>query len=108
LPDLAVAGERPAAPASQRDSAGPAARSHGHAVGDRGGWWKLAAVEAVVAAEPARQIIWTDDELRFHLRAARAVVGHTRHLLLSPSPTIGLTPRLLRELTEFCGDPDGG
>jgi hypothetical protein len=104
LPELAVAGERPVETAVH-DTGGTAARTHGDTVAGHGRWWKLAAAEAVVAAEPTRAIIWADDELRHHLPAARAVVAHTRHLLVSPPPTVGLTPRLLREVVEFCGDP---
>ncbi|HEV2891285.1 MAG TPA: hypothetical protein VGX28_13000 [Frankiaceae bacterium] len=66
------------------------------------GWWKLAAVRALLTAE-RRPVIWTDDELRHHPEAVAWVRScGVRSLLLSPRPDVGLTPRDLRDVQGFC------
>lgn len=104
LPELTVAAERAAVTQQLPDDAVVAsAASHGDAVGGHGAWWKLAAVRAVVAAEPDRTLLWTDDELEFQLEAAWWVTDHVpSHLLLSPPPHVGLTPKLIRQIEQFC------
>jgi hypothetical protein len=102
--DPAEPGELPGA---REDS--PADRPDSHAAfaggvaGDGGTWWKLAAARALLAGEPRRPLVWTDDELRLHPAAAAwARSRGARSLLLSPRPERGLTPRDLREIELFC------
>jgi hypothetical protein len=104
LPELPVVAERPSLAAALPDDAVVSgAASHGDAVGDHGPWWKLAAVQAVVEAEPDRVLVWTDDELRYQIEATWWVADHVRRsLLLSPPPRVGLPPRLLRQIEDFC------
>jgi hypothetical protein len=106
LPELAVAGEPP------HVSGAHGAGSHGEAVATRGGraekkagWWKLEAVQRIVLTEPERPVIWTDDDLNGERDAVAWVERHVpRRLLLSPRPSLGLTPRQLRAIRAYCGD----
>jgi hypothetical protein len=66
-------------------------------------WWKLAAARALLAREPRRRLVWTDDELGRHPEAVAWARGRRApSLLLSPRPEAGLTPRDLREVEWFC------
>jgi hypothetical protein len=105
LPELAVAGEPPHLAEDH------GADSHGEAVAieeaDDGkvGWWKLEAVQRILADEPERPVIWTDDDLGGERDAVTWVERHVaQRLLLSPRPNTGLTPRQLRAIRSYCGD----
>jgi hypothetical protein len=108
MPELEVAGEPP------HVSGDHGAGSHGEAVareeGDEGDegkavWWKLEAVQRIVLMEPERPVIWTDDDLNGERDAVTWVERHVpRRLLLSPRPSLGLTPRQLRAIRSYCGD----
>jgi hypothetical protein len=105
LPELAVAGEPPHLAEDH------GADSHGEAVAiekaDDGkvGWWKLEAVQRILADEPERPVIWTDDDLGGERDAVTWVERNVaQRLLLSPRPNTGLTPRQLRAIRSYCGD----
>jgi hypothetical protein len=96
------------------DASGPIAltegeaSSHGAAVasayGAASGWWKLDALRQLIAREGGeRPLVWTDDELAYRTEAVAWVRTNVREsLLISPVTSIGLTPRHLDEITEFC------
>jgi hypothetical protein len=68
-----------------------------------GEWWKLRVVRRVVARDPGRSLIWSDDDLRTQGAAVRWVRANVaRRLLLAPDPHLGLTPRMLRAAEQFC------
>lgn len=65
-------------------------------------WWKLPAAERVITDE-GRALLWTDDDARFELAqpgARRVLVTGTTEII-SPPPTCGLTPKLLRRIDAF-------
>lgn len=109
LPALRVAGT--ADEQALRDAAAAASvRAHadlGTAAADplTGRWWKFDIVRALHAADPTRRILWTDDDLRFETRINAWMSTHTHSLLIAPRSQLGITPKLLRQIREFCDDP---
>lgn len=109
LPAFPVAGAHisaEASPSATAASAGDGPPAHGAVPPGRHGaksWWKFDAVRELVQAAPNRPLIWTDDDLRLERDAVTWVRDHTRsNLVLAPPPAVGLTPRQLRRIEEFC------
>lgn len=85
-------------------SAGTHAAATGAAARDEltGRWWKFDVVRDVLAAEPGRPVVWTDDDLASFAGARTWLQEHADVLLLAPDPEVGLTALELREVEEFC------
>ena len=76
-------------------------RTHGRDVGSTGfggslrglsGWWKLTAAQAVARAEPARRIVWIDDDLAEQAEDTREWIDQRGELLVvAPDWSTGLT-----------------
>lgn len=66
------------------------------------GWWKWCAARAVVAAEPGRRMIWTDDDLRYEPAAMRWAESHGV-LALAPDASTGLSPSDLKTIVAYLG-----
>ncbi len=64
-------------------------------------WWKLKAVQALVAAEPHRPVVWLDDELRDYPRLITELRTRYKVHALGPNRHLGLSPRQLREIEQF-------
>lgn len=109
LPAFPVAGadvSAEASPSAITASSGDGPPSHGAARPGRPGakrWWKFDIVRELVQAAPNRPLIWTDDDLWVERDAVTWVRDHARSsLVLAPPPAVGLTPRQLRRIEEFC------
>jgi hypothetical protein len=103
LPAFAVAGTSP-----DRATPGDAARTThgevaGHAAPDplTGAWWKFDVVRDIVAGQPGRRIVWTDDDLRAVPDVQEWMREHTTCLLVAPDMHEGLTPSHLDEIRRF-------
>ncbi len=56
------------------------------------GWWKLAAAQAVAAAEPGRRIVWIDDDLAEQAADTGQWLAASPHVLVvAPDLAVGLT-----------------
>lgn len=110
LPAFSVAGADASAEASPSAVAasaenGPPTQGAAVATGRQGGktWWKFDIVRELVRAAPNRPLIWTDDDLRVERDAVTWVRDHAPHnLVMAPPSAVGLTPRQLRRIEEFC------
>ncbi len=73
-----------------------------------GEWWKFAAVRDAVADLDGRPLIWTDDELADQPDAVAWVVDSVSDpLVIAPAPQVGLTPRHLEVIEDFCRHRSG-
>jgi hypothetical protein len=80
-----------------RDDAAPA--GFGGSFGGAPGWWKLAAAQKVVAAEPDRRIVWIDDDLAEQAAdTGDWLAAHPHVLVVAPSLAVGLTHEQLDEI----------
>lgn len=110
LPAFRVAGadvSAEASPSAVAASAADGPPTQGAAVpsGRQGGkgWWKFDIVRELVQVAPNRPLIWTDDDLRVERDAVTWVRDHAQsNLVLAPPSAVGLTPRQLRRIEEFC------
>jgi hypothetical protein len=101
-----------ATPADATTAARPLAHdedttSHGAATAAyrpvEGEWWKFAAVRHAVERLDGRPLIWTDDELEHQPDAVAWVAETVRDpLVVAPAPQVGLTPRHLQVIEDFC------
>lgn len=76
---------------------------------NRPDWWKLPAAERVVKIE-GHPLIWTDDDITWSLRrydVDAEMRDHAPALLVSPNERTGLTPKHLRQISDFL-DAHGG
>ena len=69
---------------------------------ETGRWWKLDAVERLLAELQPGRFVWSDDDLTVHGAAVRRRLTRLEAvgLLQSPKPHVGLTRTLLREAEE--------
>jgi hypothetical protein len=108
LPELKVAGRRQHTGVRGWQRFGGAATTHAEVAGAAardeltGRWWKFDVVRAVLAAEPDRPLVWTDDDLASFAGARTWLHDHADALLVAPDPEVGLTSRQLRAIEEFC------
>lgn len=66
--------------------------------------WKRKALEADLGANPARSVVWTDDDLTADdVTALERVVS--RSLAIAPNPNSGLTPLYFQRITDFLQFP---
>lgn len=108
LPRLPVAGT-PAGPAAgARDvTADVALSALTPAAPDEltGQWWKFDVVRLLVQAQPARRLVWLDDDLA-HTDEVRAWTrAHADCLLIAPDPGSGLLSAHLRAVQRFLDQP---
>lgn len=72
---------------------------------DHGMWWKLPAVIRVLAREPDRPVLWTDDEIELRSSARRwcraQVDDRTDLMVIAPDSESGLTPYQLTLIDKF-------
>ena len=107
LPELRVAGTRPRPGELPAVPLRSAASTHADATGaaaadESGGWWKLDAVRAQIAAEPSRRLVWTDDDLVWVPEAVRGLRAFTDCLLIAPDPAVGLTLADVAQIESYC------
>lgn len=71
-------------------------------------WWKLQALESWLDQHPElTALAWCDDHLQGERRArARRALSRraVTHLLVSPQPSLGLTPTQMRHVEEWAGE----
>lgn len=76
-----------------------------------GRWWKLDAVERFLVELQPERFVWSDDDLPKHRPEVLRALSRfeASGLLQSPKPTIGLSPRWLREAEDHLldGQPSG-
>jgi hypothetical protein len=109
LPALEVAGRRASTGVRgwQRFGGAASVSTHAEAAGAAardeltGRWWKFDAVRALVADDPERPLVWTDDDLVLFDGAQAWLREHADVLLLAPAPETGLTAPDLRAVEEF-------
>jgi len=97
----------PALPVLDEPEDAHAARAPHGFLGSRAGastdWWKLTAARRLLDPQPARPLVWTDDDLAWE-DGARAWVesrsGPT--LLIAPDTDTGLAPEHIAAIEEFC------
>ncbi len=66
------------------------------------GWWKLAAAQAVVEAEPGRRIVWIDDDLTDQAEDTSEWLAANGHVLVvAPDYSTGLTHAELDRVTAW-------
>jgi hypothetical protein len=70
-----------------------------------GVWWKLDVVRLIHAVDPARRIVWTDDDLRLYPEALEWFRANARGLCLAPDETVGLTREHLAAVRDYLDDP---
>jgi hypothetical protein len=104
VPDAATSDATTATPPLAHDAE---TSSHGAATAAyrpvEGEWWKFAAVRDAVDRLDGRPLIWTDDELDDEPDAVAWVAKNVRDpLVIAPAPQVGLTPRHLQVIEEFC------
>lgn len=113
LPQLPVAGAPPSRIPPSPDTAadGGGASTHAALAGAdaadplTGRWWKFDVLRRVLAADPRRPIIWTDDDLAAEPAAMAWMRVHTTSLLIAPDPRCGLVPQHLRAIERFLPPP---
>lgn len=66
-----------------------------------GRWWKFDVVRALVAEQPRRPLLWTDDDLRGRRDELLWLRRNAICLAIAPPEHLGLTPRLLRAAVEW-------
>lgn len=66
-----------------------------------GRWWKFDVVQRLVRADPARPIVWLDDDLAGQADIREHMERSTTCLLVAPHLSSGLTADHLREVEEF-------
>ncbi|WP_143448553.1 HAD domain-containing protein [Kineosporia sp. A_224] len=70
-----------------------------------GVWWKLDVVRLIHAVDPARRIVWTDDDLRLYPEALEWFRANARGLCLAPDEKVGLTREHLAAVRDYLDDP---
>ncbi|MBI4943357.1 MAG: hypothetical protein HY830_21645 [Actinobacteria bacterium] len=70
-----------------------------------GVWWKLDVVRLIHAVDPARRIVWTDDDLRLYPEALEWFRANARGLCLAPDESVGLTREHLAAVRDYLDDP---
>ncbi len=73
----------------------PTPGTRGSSRGPSGRWWKLEAVERLLAERQPSRFVWSDDDHPHHRRDVEdALRSYDAHgLLQAPEPTVGLTPQ---------------
>ena len=70
------------------------------------GWWKLAAIRAVVEAEPGRRIVWIDDDLTDPAEDTSEWLAANGHVLVvAPDFFAGLTHAELDRIEAWLANP---
>ena len=68
-------------------------------------WWKLAAAQAVSAAEPGRRIVWIDDDLADQAEdTSEWLAAHGQVLVVAPDYSTGLTHAELDRIERWLAD----
>ena len=103
LPELPVAGtyDEPAEGAPDREGATHAAVAPAAPDPLTGRWWKFDVVRRVVRNEPARPIVWIDDDLTAQDDVREWMRREASCLLVAPSPFSGLTPANLSSIDAY-------
>ena len=74
-------------------------------LGGLSGWWKLAAARAVAEAEPARRIVWIDDDLAEQAEdTSEWLATNGQVLVVAPDFVEGLTHAELDRVEAWLGD----
>ncbi|HEU0103973.1 MAG TPA: hypothetical protein VFR07_16780 [Mycobacteriales bacterium] len=116
LPELPVAGTHAdvAAPGAgaapgAADAGQPALAGVTPAAPDElsGRWWKFDIVRLLLQAEPARRLVWLDDDLARSEPVRAWTRAHTDCLLIAPDPRTGLVGPHLRSVERFLAAPGG-
>lgn len=68
-------------------------------------WWKLGAVLDFLRLNPARAVVWTDDDLSDAVRAEFRASFRGPSLLMAPSPDDGLTTEQISRIERFVASP---
>ena len=76
----------------------PSPDARGSSRGPSGRWWKLEAVERLLAERRPARFVWSDDDHPRHRADVEAALDRfdACGLLQAPEPTIGLTPEAIR------------
>lgn len=64
-------------------------------------WWKFDAVLRLLIEDPARPVVWIDDELANHGEAQRWLHEHATSFPVAPYPAVGLSRPVLQAVTAF-------
>ena len=107
LPELPVAGA-PGGPVegSGSDGAAGSLASVTAAAPDEltGRWWKFDVVRELVRTEPARPLVWLDDDLAGQRDIRTWMTAQATCLLVSPTPRTGLRPDDLELVSRFLAE----
>jgi hypothetical protein len=105
LPELSVVGEEraPLVDAVPEPGAGSHAEFAGADAASllTGRWWKFDLVVDLVRAEPARPLVWLDDDLRTKAPVLEWLQVHATCLPVAPRAATGLTPDQLARVEEW-------